>query len=61
MSTTTQDPVEVALPEYCDRCPARATVQVVLRSGGELTFCGHHTQRYETMLLMRDSIIMDIS
>jgi hypothetical protein len=37
--------------DRCDRCGARAGVQVVLPSGGELLFCNHHGRRYETALI----------
>lgn len=36
--------------DRCDRCPARATALVVLRSGGELAFCDHHLRRYRAVL-----------
>lgn len=36
------DPPTLARVEYCDRCPARAQVNVVLRSGLDLAFCRHH-------------------
>jgi hypothetical protein len=35
-----------SLNERCDGCGAAAKVQVELTSGGELTFCGHHANRY---------------
>jgi hypothetical protein len=37
--------------DRCDRCGARAKVQVILPSGGELVFCIHHGRRYELALL----------
>jgi hypothetical protein len=37
--------------DRCDRCGARAAVQVVLPSGGELIFCRHHGRRYEVALI----------
>jgi hypothetical protein len=37
--------------DRCDRCRARARVQVVLPSGGELVFCAHHGRRYEVALI----------
>lgn len=36
--------------DTCDRCSARATVLVLLNSGGELVFCGHHARRHRTAL-----------
>ena len=38
--------VVASLDERCDRCGAAAKVQVELAAGGELTFCGHHANRY---------------
>lgn len=32
--------------DRCDRCGAQAYVRVILTSGGELLFCGHHMRRY---------------
>ena len=37
--------------DRCDRCGARAGVQVLLPSGGELVFCAHHGRRYEVALI----------
>jgi hypothetical protein len=34
------------MTERCDRCGAAAKVEVVLRSGGELAFCGHHANKH---------------
>jgi hypothetical protein len=31
-----------SLTERCDRCGAAAKLEVVLSTGGELAFCGHH-------------------
>lgn len=36
--------------DRCDRCPARARVLVVLRCGGELTFCAHHAGMHRNAL-----------
>ena len=33
--------------DRCDRCGVRAYVLVMLESGAELTFCGHHGRRYQ--------------
>lgn len=32
--------------DRCDRCGAQAYVRVVLTSGGELLFCGHHARKH---------------
>ena len=34
------------LLEYRDRCGAAAKVQVSVKGAGDLTFCGHHANRY---------------
>lgn len=36
--------------DRCDRCGAAAHSRVVLLSGAELLFCGHHTSQHETAL-----------
>jgi hypothetical protein len=36
--------------DRCDRCGAQAYARVVLTSGGDLLFCGHH------MRMHRDSV-----
>lgn len=41
-STLTSAPITAA--DRCDRCGAGAYLRVVLRSGGELLFCGHHAR-----------------
>ena len=50
---TVARPVAATLTAFdrCDRCGARAGVQVVLPSGGELVFCVHHGRRYEVALV----------
>lgn len=32
--------------DRCDRCGARAKVQVLLSGGGELIFCAHHGRQH---------------
>jgi hypothetical protein len=39
------------LVEQCDKCGAQAKLGVQLTAGGELTFCGHHGNRYAEHLL----------
>jgi uncharacterized protein (DUF983 family) len=58
MSTTTPAserdrtvPAPPVRPERCDRCGAGALVKVVLTTGGELHFCGHHARRHAARLL----------
>ncbi|MEU4618647.1 hypothetical protein AB0G04_01525 [Actinoplanes sp. NPDC023801] len=36
------------MTERCDRCGAAAKLEVVLASGGDLAFCGHHANRHRT-------------
>jgi hypothetical protein len=36
--------------EVCDYCTARAKILVVLFSGGELTFCGHHANQHADLI-----------
>ncbi|MBO3740653.1 DUF7455 domain-containing protein [Actinoplanes flavus] len=35
------------LTERCDRCGSAAKLEVVLTSGGDLAFCGHHANRHK--------------
>jgi hypothetical protein len=44
--------------DRCDRCGARATSRVTLTGGGELTFCGHHTRRYDEALRAADAEVV---
>jgi hypothetical protein len=37
--------------DRCDRCGARAKVQVLLNSGGELVFCAHHGREHWAALV----------
>ncbi|MEJ3655173.1 DUF7455 domain-containing protein [Pseudonocardia sp. TRM90224] len=41
---------ELTLADRCDRCGAAAKVRAVLRSGGELLFCGHHARAHADKL-----------
>jgi hypothetical protein len=36
--------------DRCDRCNAPAKVRVLLRTGGELLFCGHHASKHAPRL-----------
>lgn len=38
--------VSGSLDEWCDRCGAAAKLLAKFPSGGDLTFCGHHANRY---------------
>lgn len=49
-------PLLVSVPELtdrCDRCGAAAKLTVTLRGGGDLSFCGHHANRYGGELVSR--------
>jgi hypothetical protein len=48
--TTTPPTDELVVPFHCDRCGALAKVRVVLPSGSDLVFCGHHAREYEGKL-----------
>jgi hypothetical protein len=48
--TTTPPADDLVVPFHCDRCGALAKVRVVLASGSDLVFCGHHAREYETKL-----------
>ncbi|GAA0899891.1 hypothetical protein GCM10009557_96680 [Virgisporangium ochraceum] len=42
--------VAVELPERCDRCGADGKVRTFMPGGGDLTFCGHHANRYASTI-----------
>ena len=48
--TTTPPTDDLVIPFHCDRCGALAKVRVVLPSGSDLVFCGHHAREYESKL-----------
>lgn len=52
------------LPEQidtCDRCGMRARLRVVLGTGGELYFCGHHARVYRPALQIVASAMDDVT
>lgn len=49
MTTTATAPV-LSATDRCDRCNAQAYVRVVLASGGDLLFCGHHWDQHEDVV-----------
>ncbi|WP_199431754.1 DUF7455 domain-containing protein [Qaidamihabitans albus] len=57
MTSPTLTRPELTAADRCDRCGAAAKVRVVLRSGGELLFCGHHSREYETKLKEQEASI----
>ena len=36
--------------DCCDRCGVRAQIRALLRTGGELLFCGHHAREHGARL-----------
>jgi hypothetical protein len=49
MQDTMSGPTLTVAPELlerCDHCGAAGKLQATLRTGGELTFCGHHANRF---------------
>ena len=60
MSTMTH-PAPLAASDRCDRCGAQAYVQVVLTSGGDLLFCGHHAREHLDKLRPRADQIHDFT
>ncbi len=47
--------------DRCDRCGARAYIRVMLPSGGELLFCGHHGRAHQPALEAVDAHVHDES
>ncbi len=50
---------EITATDRCDRCGAGARVRVLLPSGGELLFCGHHGHEHEDRLRDLDATITE--
>lgn len=46
---------ELTAFDRCDRCGAAAQVRVILQSGGELLFCGHHARKHNQRLVELDA------
>ncbi|GIJ52178.1 hypothetical protein Val02_90640 [Virgisporangium aliadipatigenens] len=46
MATRATVTVAAELTDRCDRCGAAGKVKIGLAGGGELTFCGHHANRF---------------
>ena len=47
---STLSPNPLTASDRCDRCGAQAYVRVILSSGGELLFCGHHARKHLSAL-----------
>lgn len=50
-STIATDDVPLTLADRCDKCGAEARVRVIMPSGFDLLFCGHHEREYAAVLL----------
>ncbi len=60
--TPTLTPTDVEpLTAYdrCDRCGAQGRIRVILGSGSDLVFCGHHGREYEAKLRDVGRIVVD--
>lgn len=57
--TTTLTAPELSSVDRCDRCGAQAYVRVVLTTGTDLQFCGHHWSRHEDALRPKAERIVD--
>ncbi len=52
-------PLTLDATHRCDACGAQAQVVVMMRSGGELLFCGHHFARHREPLESGAACIVD--
>ena len=59
MTAPTTAPPALIATDRCDRCGAAAAVRVVLASGGELLFCGHHSREHLPKLAELSAVIHD--
>jgi hypothetical protein len=59
MTGTLTTSTTLTAADRCDRCGAAAAVRVVLASGGELLFCGHHAKEHSARLEEMAAIIHD--
>lgn len=50
MTGTLTTPAALTAADRCDRCGAAASARVILTSGGELLFCGHHAREHSARL-----------
>lgn len=57
---TLEEPLDPPELFQCDRCAARGKFLVVLTSGLDLVFCGHHTDQYKWNIVgVRDVYDLD--
>ena len=59
MTTALAPTAPLTAADRCDRCGATAYVRVVLISGGELLFCGHHARKHMDAVKPLAAIIDD--
>jgi len=59
MTGTTTAPPALTATDRCDRCGAAAAVRVILLSGGELLFCGHHSREHLPKLAELSAVVQD--
>jgi hypothetical protein len=50
--------VATELTERCDQCGAAGKLHATFLAGGELTFCGHHANRFAARLMESAAMIM---
>jgi hypothetical protein len=50
--------VAVEMTERCDHCGAAGKLHATFLAGGELTFCGHHANRFAARLAETAQTIM---
>lgn len=53
--------LELTAQDRCDRCGARATTAVRLKSGGQLLFCLHHHNEFWPALSVLEAEIVAFS
>lgn len=59
MTGTLMTSTTLTAADRCDRCGAAAAVRVVLASGGELLFCGHHANQHSARLEEMAAVVHD--
>ncbi len=59
MTGTLMNSATLTAADRCDRCGAAAAVRVVLASGGELLFCGHHATEHSARLEELAAVVHD--
>lgn len=61
MTGIVASPPTLTPADRCDRCGVAASVHVILASGGELMFCGHHSREHLSRLEQLSAQIHDAS